>query len=816
MASLHKKYPLLVRFVVWIGLPLVLLLTLGLFYGRLSLPVEEGRIVLAGLTDAVKIISDEHGVPHIFAKTDHDAFFALGYVHAQNRLWQMESQRRFGQGRLSEVLGKSLLQTDKFMRTLGLYRVAQENLRHLDTNSIASLEAYAAGVNAWIDEQHVLPVEFHVLGFRPEPWQPQDSLLQIKLMALNLDRNYRLELAFSSLTKSLGVKRASQLRAGYPQQAVRVTEESGLSQQDIDRLAALNERTDRLFRLAGEAAGSNAWVISGQYTQSGKPMLANDPHLKTQLPSIWYLAELHGDKLHVSGATIPGLPLVLTGHNAAIAWGVTALNADSQDIFLERTHVENDNLYQVDGQWEPVSIEKQQIRIRADFPELLNKPLAAVTWAVRSTRHGPLISDALGKLDAPMALKWCALKADDISYSAFLGINYAQDWGAFRAALEMYTAPTLNFVYADKNGNIGYAAGGEVPLRRSGDGSLPVPAWTSEFDWVGVVPRSELPHSFNPPSGYIVTANNQIHDNHYPYFISRDWAPGYRAEQITSLIADKVKAARKLTVADLIRMQGDQKNLQAAQVLRLFLSVSPTTARQQQAVEYLRHWDLQSGEQSIAASIYHAWLRRFSASILEQAMKADALHQQRDREPAYDRIYPIFLSELAAGRMQDWCDIPDTVQVESCSDRALSSLDAALKDLGQIGGGQMDDWQWGKVHSTHYPHSLFTNIKVLDSIFDRSIGHAGDAFTVDVASAVFSKEKGFQDDASASYRQVLDVADWSRSYFINNTGQSGNVFSRHYDDFVPRHQELRLVPMTFGAAGLRGKTLLLLPASKRS
>ena len=809
--SPRRNHPLLVRFVLWIAAPVAGLLVLTLMYFRQSLPLQEGRIRLSGLSDVVEIVSDEHGVPHIFAKTDRDAFFALGYVHAQNRLWQMEVQRRIGQGRLSEVLGKSQLQADQLMRTLGLYRVARENLLHLDARSLDSLNAYSSGVNAWLAEKHVLPVEFNVLGFRPERWKPEDSILQIKLMALSLDRNYRLELTFSFLTRTLGLQRASELRSSYPRESVYIADGHMPAANVIGRLLALNEHTDHLFRLAGEAAGSNAWVVAGKYTQSGKPMLANDPHLRTQLPSIWFLAELRGDKLHVSGATVPGLPLVLTGHNEAIAWGVTALNADTQDIFLERMRVENDNLYEVDGHWQPVSIQEEQIRVRTEFPQFLNKPAAAVTWSARSTRHGPLISDALGKIDSPMSLQWCALKPDDISYAAFLAIDYAQNWNEFRSALEMHTAPTLNFVYADRFGNIGSAAAGEIPVRKSGDGSLPAPAWTSDFDWVGVVPRSELPYSYNPPSGYIVSANNKVHDDRYPYFISRDWAPDYRAARIASLISDEIKAGRKLSIDDFVRIQGDEKNLQAAQVLNLFLSVRARTDREKQAIGYLKRWNLQSAQNSVAASIYHAWLSRFSASILEEALKSDVLHGQRGRERAYDQIHPLFLSELAAGKLPAWCDRLDTPAVESCSDRALSSLDDALKDLAQLGGRQMEDWRWGELHSAHYPHSLFTNIKILDRLFDRSISHGGDAYTVDVAPSIYSKDKGYRDDAGASYRQAIDTGAWKHSRFINNTGQSGNIFSGHYDDFVRPHTELRLVPMTFGAEELRGKRLWLVP-----
>jgi len=812
-----RNHPLQVRFMLWVTVPLLLSALLAVLYVRKSLPVQGSDIRLPGLAHSVSVLVDAHGVPHITATSDDDAFFALGYVHAQNRMWQMESQRRIGQGRLSEIAGAAFLQSDKYMRTLGLARVARQNLLHLDTNSVRSLQAYAKGVNAWIGEQHVLPIEFQVLGFRPEAWQPEDSLLQIKLMALSLDRNYRLELVYSLWTKLLGAQRTNELRAGYPNSSAVVTQaHAAVPKRDLDRLLTLNARTEDLFRLGGEGAGSNAWVISGQYTSSGKPLLANDPHLKTQLPSVWYLAELQGDRLHVAGATIPGLPLVLTGHNQSIAWGVTALNADTQDVFLERTHIENDNLYEVDGQWMPVQFDRELIQVRAEFPAFLNKPLAPVPWLVRRTRHGPLISDAAGQVDVPMALRWSALNEADISYSAFLAINHARDWTEFRAALEYYTAPTLNFVYADRGGNIGYAAGGEVPLRKSGDGSLPVPGWNSAFEWTGTIPRAELPHSFNPTSGYIVTANNKIHDDSYLYFVSRDWAPGYRADRITSLIAEAIAAGRAFTVQSMVNMQGDSKNSQAAQLLSLFTGVTTLNERQQRAIEYLRQWDLRADESSIAASIYHAWLARFSRSILDEAVDvAEVPPARRDvgRDALSEQLYPMFLNDVVNGNLREWCDIRSTSSVESCRDRALQALDPALEDLERLAGSDMRDWQWGSLHRAHYPHGLFTNVKVLDAIFDRSIAHGGDAYTVAVAGSTYSKDRGYRDTVGPSYRQVIDLADWNASRFISNTGQSGNILSAHYDDFMLLNKELKLAPMTFGKAR-EGSSMQLLPAGE--
>ena len=806
------EYPLLYRCLVWIVIPVLIVAWIGYLFLTLSLPVKEGITHLKGLQQEVKIIYDNTGIPRIYAKSDNDAFFAVGYVHAQNRLWQMEMQRRLGHGRLSEVFGRSYLQTDKLMRTLGLHSVAKKNIQHLDIVAKEGLQSYVDGVNAWINKNAILPIEFYIFGVRPEAWKLEDSLLQAKLMAFNLDTNYRDELTFSLLSKIVGVSKAEELRSGYSLDNALVTEiDKKMSVESISNLLALNEKISSSFRLAGKNAGSNAWVVSGKHTKSGKPLLANDPHLKTQIPSAWFLAEIHGDNLHVTGATVPGLPYVLIGHNEFISWGVTALKADVQDLYLERTHYLDENLYEVDGEWVKMHVQEQWINVRADFPVFLNKPLAPVKWHVRSTRHGPLISDAIGKLETPMALKWTALEEDDTSYLGFLNINYATDWSSFKQSLKNYRAPGLNFVYADTMGNIGYIAGAYIPIRAKGDGSLPVSGWNSEFEWQGYIPQEELPQSFNPPSGYIVTANNKNHGIDYPHFISRDWAPGYRADRIVELLSEKISTEEKITIEDFVAIQGDLKNLQAQSIVSFFTNVPVNTQRQKQAVNYLKNWDLIAGENSIAASIYHMWLKYFSHSILEDKLQVELLHMNRtkEQESLVHFIFPQFLEKLIKGNSDYWCDEIATDIVENCNHFALLSLDRALDDLSIIAGSNMKKWQWGKLHNTHYPHSVFTKINLLDAVFDREIPSGGDAYTVNVANTFFSMENGFRQVAGASYRQVIDLNDWSRSGFINNTGQSGNIISDHYDDFVEPHKNLNLLPMYVNDRQAEGKTLLL-------
>ncbi|WP_179957670.1 penicillin acylase family protein [Exilibacterium tricleocarpae] len=818
---LNNSYPIMSRLLVWVIAPVVVALISTYIYLRQSLPETEGRIALHGLASSVEIYRDVHAVPHIRAATDRDAFFAIGYLHAQDRMWQMEYQRRLGQGRLSEVLGSDSLRSDQFMRTLGLYRAAQTALSALDGDTRRTLQAYADGVNAWINRGRRLPIEYHILGFEPEPWLPEDSLLQIKLMARNLEFNYAQELQFDMLVNEVGLAKAADLMPGYPSGAVTVTRAAEPVDATVsEQLLAYHELQQRRYGLGVTGLGSNGWVVAGALTDHGKPLLANDPHLATDIPSVWYLAEIQGDRLHVSGATYPGLPFVILGHNDAIAWGGTALGADVQDLYMERVNPQNEDEYEVDGQWVPMVIEQEWIRVKSEFPSLLTDPVPPLQWEVRKTRHGPLISDVIGRVDRPLALRWTALDAQDNTYRSFLQLNYAQNWQEFKAALEDYLAPTLNFLYADRQGNIAYIAAGKIPIRRQGDGRLPVPGWQFTHDWDTYIPLTALPQSFNPPSGYIVSANNKNHAADYPYLISNSWAPPYRAERISRLIEGRIQGDGKLSVADFVEIQGDFKSLQAEQLMRFLSRVAPTTPQQKSALEFLKGWDGTMSEASAEAALYQAWFRHFNRSVLNDDLRGDLLHPDRlDRLLNFaESLNPVLINELVSQKqtasMHNWCDHIHTERVETCEVMALEALDKAVDDVISLTQGRK---KWGDIHKTYYRHRGFGEVQLLDHLFDREIANGGDGYSVNVGGWTYSKDKGYQQLLGPSYRQVIDLHDWNQSLFINSTGQSGNIFSEHYDDNISRNKQMTLLTMNFGAeATAPGASVLVLEPGERS
>ncbi len=745
---------------------------------------------MAGLNGAVEIVRDSHGIPYISAPTDHDAYFALGYVHAQDRLWQMEMQRRIGAGRLSEVLGETPVKTDQFLRTLGVYRAAEAAWPALTPESQTALQAYADGVNAFLAEGHPLPPEFVILGFKPEPWKPADSLVWAKMMSWNLGDTYGDDLLRGQMAAALGPERAAQLMPGYPAGAPIIL--------PPDAMAAELRKVDEVLRetlgLGDKSNGSNNWVVNGTRTASGKPMLANDPHLGAQIPAIWYLAGMQGDKLHAVGATLPGLPAVVIGHNADIAWGVTNLGPDVQDLYSERINPANPGQYEVNGQWTNLQIVPEEIKVKGE-----DKP---INWAARATRHGPLISDVTDQRGNALALRWPALDPGDTTMDAFLQINYARNWDDFTAALRGYIGPSQNFVFADRAGNIGYYGPGHIPVRARGDGTVPVPGWTDEYAWKGWIPFEQLPHAYNPADGYLVTANNRVTPDDYPYFITTDWAPPYRAERIVELLT----AQPGLTPDDYARIQGDQASTQARELLPFMLTVSPETAEQAQALEMLRAWDGAISAESGAAAIYEAWYAQ-----LYKALLGDDLGGELGDEVTTAHN-PTLLASILQGDEGIWCDDVLTPALDDCATTARTALDKALKDLQERMGDKPAQWRWGDIHRTQFPHNPFSQVSFLKPLFHRSIETGGDAFTVNPAP--FKLANPYDSQHLPSYREIIDLADFGTARFIQTTGQSGNPLSKHYADLMPLWRAVEYVPMYWDQAAVRAEaegTLVLEP-----
>jgi len=768
------------------------------FWLRTSLPLVSGTVQVGGTDGPIEIIRDAEGVPHIYATTDHDAFYGLGYVHAQDRLWQMEMQRRIGAGRLSEILGEATLSIDKFQRTLGYYRAAQADLKIIEARSRQALEAYAAGVNQWLSEGHTLPPEFVLLGVQPTPWQPVDSLVWQKMMSWDLGGNYDVELLSQQLAQAVGPERTAQLLPGYPAEGVSVLAGLEFDSQAAASLLSIDRLLETGFGHGGREAGSNNWVVAGSRTATGLPLLADDPHLGTSIPSIWYLAELQGETLHVVGATFPGLPAVVIGHNERVAWGVTNMGPDVQDLYVERLNPANPNQYAVDGSWQDLQVVEEMIEV--DGKE---EPLR---WAARSTRHGPLISD-VSDTGVPLALQWTALQPGDTTIDAFISGNYADNWTEFVAALEKFVTPSQNFVYADVDGNIGYYAPGRIPIRAEGhDGRAPVPGWNSAYEWQGFVPFAELPQLYNPPQGYIATANNRVVDDSYPYLLGTDWAPPYRAERIVELLEQPAREGGKLTLADMLAMQADQTSTQVRVLLPFLLKTPPQNERQEAAIELLRTFDGEMRRDSAAAALYQAWMIHLERALFEDDLRASLFEEMSTR------ANPIFLTNIlndpALGAV--WCDKVLTAPVESCTDTAQHALDAALDDLSARMGETMSDWRWDRIHLTQYPHNPFSEVDLLKGIFHRSIANGGDRYTVNVAPVQLAEP--YLQNNSPGYRQVVDLADFNNSRFMITTGQSGNVLSEHYDNLIRRHRDVEYLPMSFGRAQVSGTRLLLQPA----
>jgi len=573
-------------------------------YLRQSLPQIEGSVTVSGISGPVDIVRDADSVTHVFGATKLDTFFGLGYAHAQDRLWQMEFQRRVGMGRLSEVFGAATLPTDRFLRTLGTGRAAHSAWNMLDSQTKVELNAYVAGVNAFISTHHggQLPLEFTLLRFEPEPWTGPDVLAWVKMMAWDLSKNYSMELLRHDVTAALGPARAADLFLPYPADGLtilsaedmpRTLSKRGTTEEQIPR-SSMAESLSEAFASAldlpsfGSALGSNNWVVDGTMTASGKPLLANDPHLDAQIPSLWYLAHLSAGDFDVIGATLPGAPAVVIGRNKFIAWGETNVMGDVQDLFRERldasgTHAE------FRGAQEPLQVVNETIVVKGAAP---------VTLAVRISRHGPLISDAINANNAeskktpkpaplhPLAFRWTALEATDSTLIAALRVNEARNWSEFTNALRDWVVPAQNFVYADADGHIGYYAPGRFPVRAAGDGSTIAEGWTGDAEWTDWIPFDQLPHTYDPPEHFVVSANEKA----VPYAngIGGEWIEPHRAQRIV----ERLRQKPKLTPDDFGSIQADTFSLHAKALLPLLLGrVRPVDAADAKAVDLLRQWN---------------------------------------------------------------------------------------------------------------------------------------------------------------------------------------------------------------------------------
>jgi len=744
-----------------------LLVALGGYYylKNSTLPQTAGRLVMPGLSAPVEILRDKDGMIHVKAANEHDLFFGQAVAHAQERLWQMEFQRRLGAGRLAEVLGPDLVETDKYLRTMGFYRAAEQAYANLPDDLKAIIDAYTDGINAYLASAPPLPLEFKLLGFKPEPWRPADVLVWQKMMSYDLSGNLDEELErYRLLARGLSKERIEQLWPSYlpgtPVILRDVPSRQPLEQPEAPTpaptgLEFIEELQELSAALPHATAASNNWVVSGAHTASGRPLLADDPHLGLSAPSVWILMELESPTYHATGSTFPGLPTVVIGRNDHIAWAVTNHHVDVQDLYVLE---EKDGGYLYRGEVRPYRTRKEVIAVKGADP---------VEITVRESVYGPVISDvASAPKGSVLSLRWTSLEPQDETMAAFYGIGKARNWEEFVTALTRLQAPSQNFLYADDAGNIGYMAPGKVPVRKPGhSGKYPVPG-NGEWDWQGFVPLEWMPQSYNPPAGYIVTANNRSTPPGWPYELGHEWAAGLRAQRIEELLAGR----ENLTPEDFMRIQNDTVSLLVERLRPVLARIQPRSQRAAEWREKLLAWDGDETASSLEATVFEAWYTELS------------------RLPEAEVGKPYWNSPSYLLRALEYGDPACDARGQTCLEFAADAFDRALERLDNHGGVL----PWGQLHRAHFDHAVMTNVPQLRRFFDRYVAHGGDAYTVNVGKydpATFEMYHG------PSYREIVTPGQPENSYWIQPMGQSGNVLSRHYADLLPLWARGEYLPM---------------------
>ncbi|MCG5241714.1 penicillin acylase family protein [Azospirillum doebereinerae] len=761
---------LLIRIAIAVAILILLppLFAGGLFlWMRAQQPQTAGNVALPGLDAPVEIIRDAHGVPHIFATNERDAYRALGYAHAQDRLWQMETMRRAGSGRLAELVGTRFgdfaLRNDRMMRTLGVRRSAEAMLGTLSAQARDAFEAYAEGVNAYLDtRREALPIEFQLLRHTPEPWTPTDSLVWAKLMGLQLSANYRDELFRARVLEKLTPQQVDDLFPPDPpgSPVTLAAELRGLNlQQELRRtLAALPD--------LGFDTASNEWALTGARTTTGKPIVANDPHLGLDAPILWYLARIVTPQYSIAGATVPGVPLHVLGHNGKVAWGFTTTHSDTQDLFVEKIDPQDPARYT--GPDGPLPFENRAETIRID-----GQPDETLT--VRATRHGPVISDLEGGGATPsghvLALSFPGLSDDDSSAEALYRLNHAENAEGVREALRLHVAPQQNVVYADRAGEVGLISPARVPIRRKGDGRVPVPGWTGEYDWTGFLPYYALPQAVNPPSGQFVNANNAIVGADYPYRIATEWPDPSRAKRIVEMLGTS-----RHSVDDVAHQQMDSVSLPARELLPELLKYPVPRGMATDAVALLKTWDGTMSRDRPEPLIFEAWLRELVRTVFADELGPDFA--------SYWDLRPAALVRVLRDKPQ-WCDDVATSATETCGDAIAAALTDALTALEKRHGSTVARWRWGDEHRAALKHRMLGAVPLLGGMTDLSIETDGGFFTVNRGTTrIRDAAAPFAHVHGAGYRGVYDLADLDNSRFVIATGQSGNPLSRHWGDLV--------------------------------
>ncbi len=755
--------------------------------------VNQGTIVLNGLHGSVQIVRDTYGIAHIESKvSDTDVFFALAYVHSQDRFWQMEFQRHIAQGRLSELFGSTTIDSDAFLRTVGFYRAAQLAWPAFDPKSKEIIQAYTAGVNAFLQTGH-LPLQFKILRYQPKPWTVIDTIAWQKMMAFDLKNDYNQQWSNLLLLNKVGLQQFRKIRQGLPANtpttlSVKNLKDHGLFSNDSqlaadavphtsNQAAATNHPLHKLFGINTDSTGlgSNAWVVDGSKSATGKPLLANDPHLGLGLPGVWYLAELRGPTLHVMGATIPGLPVVAIGHNDHIAWGITSSEVEVIDLFMQP---------------DPTKLTTR--------PEIINvKGQQPVKIMAQDSSQGPIINSWLVPKPAastvPFAMMWTGLSKGDTSLQSFIKLNYANNWPEFHRAMRDLWSPSLNVFYADTAGNVGYQLVGHIPRRDNVKFShldyLPLNA-RPPYLWQGFIPFEQLPYALNPAEHHIASANNKIVPDSYFYPLTRYWEdPGYRITRINSLL----NHSKSLTQTDMQQFQLDTFSELWSAVKSPLLQTKPLDKPSKLGLSLLNKWNGHAETDSLGATVFTYWYKVITEKINARL------------DISYSVNEALFISEQITTQ-GEYCRFGK----ESCHNFLSITLQEAMKNLEHDLGQHSNDWQWGRVHQSSFKEAGLGEVPYLGGIWNHDIATPGAESTVNVGGM---KLPSLHQVYGATYRQVIDLSHLDNSSYVISTGQSDDPFSKHHNDFMKLWQKGSYIRMNVVSANdqhlvlMPGKTL---------
>ncbi len=803
-----------------------------------SVDDPDGTVTVKGISGTATIRRDKLGVPYIEAKNEEDLFFATGYAVASDRLWQITVMKMIMQGRLSEIIGEEGVKLDIFMRTLGAGPAVDEAMKKMDPRSLAVFESFARGVNAYLETHSHLPVEFSLTGYRPEKWQPRDCIFISVIMSLGLSYNMTEELDFLNLASRVGYERAAWLVPVYPDEDIPLEEAKKLAAINPRELNSLAVQWDGMRRelhrrLSYNLPASNNWALAGTRTKSGRPIVCNDTHLELMVPNAWMMIHQKCPTYEAAGVTAPGIPFVVLGYNGSIAWGVTMVMADNQDIFVEKLKTENGvTSYLYRGQWLPVKTRREEFRVRDG---------KTVVREIASTQHGPLLNDALASIPFPsdnsmlplpiktsygLALSWAT---GDIvkTLNGFMELGRVKSLAGVRPALMNVESMYLNFVYGDRDG-IGWQVSGKYPVRKKGTGQLPSPGWDGDYDWNGSVPMEKNPYSENPAAGFLLTANQRTVDKKYPYHLTSSWYTPERAERINHVLGQMQKA----TAGDMMKLQFDRYSLMAKKVQDLlFRGNSAAKVRRaidalgeekagnaREALEFLKpeRFNAVMDENSASAAVLGAFLHCSLRDIFLDELGPDNGLVWEAFISATLTKYPAPQDHLLGREDSPFWDDVKTPLRENKWDILARSLNNAIVLCEERLGGNRGKWQWGRLHTYHWQHEVSKSLPVFHDFFNRGPYPAGgDNHTVNVATCTYGKS--FEVIEIPAMRLVVDFSRTEPAFLVHVPGQSGNPSSEHYGDMLPYWLTGKNHPLPFGRKAVEEqyKDVLIMKPGKR-